>query len=144
MTDMDYKGNTTKHNGNLPVEENKSCCYFKNPNKVILNKLKVDGGLIKSSKQEKCDYIVHWNDNCVNYIELKGGDLIKAFSQVEETIKMTRKNFDSFNTSQCIIVCSRIRLPISDSTVIRLKKKMKALTGTVPIIKSQRYEYLVK
>lgn len=144
MTDMDYEGNTTKHNGDLPVGENKSCCYFKNPNKVLLNKLKVDGGLIKSSKQEKCDYIVHWNNSCITYIELKGCDLIKAFSQVEQTIKMTRKNFEGFKSSQCIIVCSRIRLPSSDSTVVRLKKKMKDLTGTVPIIKSQRHNYIVK
>ncbi len=141
---MDYKGNTTQHNSNLPVEENKSCCYFKNPSRITLNKLTVDGGLISSSKQEKCDYIVHWQGDFVAYIELKGGDLIKAFSQVENTIKLTKENFEGFKTSQCIIVCSRIRLPSSDSTIVRLKKKMKALTGTVPIIKSQRHEYLVK
>lgn len=144
MTNMDYSGNTTTHNSDLTLKENNSSCYFKNPNKETLNKLKVDGGLISSSRQEKCDYIVHWQGDFVAYIELKGGDLIKAFSQVENTIKLTKNDFKDFKTFQCIIVCSRIRLPSNDSTVLRLKKKMKALTGTAPIIKSQRYDCLVK
>ncbi len=140
---MNYDGNTTKHSGNLPLKENNSSCYFQNPNKVILNKIKVDGGLVTSSKQEKCDYIVHWDNNNVAYIELKGGDLVKAFSQIENTIKMTYSQFNSFKNSQCIIVCSRMRLPKNDSTMMRLKKKMKVLTGNAPIIKSQRHNYLV-
>lgn len=144
MTRMDYDGNTTKHNSDLTLKENKSSCYFKNPSKVTLNKLKVDGGLINSSNHEKCDYIVHWNDCYVIYIELKGGDLIKAFSQIENTIKMTYSQFNSFKNSQCIIVCSRMRLPKNDSTMMKLKKKMKVLTGNVPIIKSQRHDYIVK
>lgn len=141
---MDYEEYTTEHNSDLPLTENKSCCYFRNPKRIKLEKIKVDGGLISSTEQEKCDYIVHWQDNFVAYIELKGGDLIKVFSQIENTIKLTKENFEGFQTFQCIIVCSRIRLPSNDSTVIRLKKQMKALTGTVPIIKSQRHEYLVK
>lgn len=141
---MNYEANTTEHNSDLTLKENKSSCYFKNPSKITLNKIKVDGGLITSSEHEKCDYIVHWQGNCVAYIELKGGDLIKAFSQVENTIKLTKDNFEGFKNSQCIIVCSRIRLPSNDSTILRLKKKMKALTGSVPIIKSQKHEYIVK
>lgn len=144
MTKMDYDGNTTKHNSDLTLKENRSSCYFKNPSKVTLNKLKIDGGLINSSKQEKCDYIVHWNDSVVTYIELKGGDLIKAFSQIESTIIMTKRQFSHFKNSQCIIVCSRMRLPKNDSTMMRMKKKMKKITGNSPIITSQRHDYVVK
>ena len=143
MTNMDYDKYTTEHSSDLPLKENRSCCYFRNPNKIKLKKIQVDGGLISSSKQEKCDYIVHWQDSCVAYIELKGSDLIKAFSQVESTIRVTKYEFDSFKTAQCVIVCSRIRLPKSDSTVTKLKKKMKELTGTVPIVCSQQYNYVV-
>lgn len=144
MKQLNYSKHTTLHTSDLPLSENKSSCLFKNPNKVRINKIKVDNGLIASSKEEKCDFIVHWEDKHVVYIELKGGDLNKAFSQVKNTIKLTQSMFSNFQIIQCVIVCSRMRIPKNDTTMMRLKREMKKLTGNVPIIQSQRYIYTVK
>lgn len=144
---MDYASHTTIHRSDLPVDENGRCCHFDNPHKLKLHKVRVDNGLISSSKFEKCDYITHWidskNKEHVIYIELKGCDIKKAFSQVETTILKTEGRFGNSEIRKCIIVCSRVRKPKIDSTVTKLKKKMKELTGTVPVVCSQQHRYIV-
>lgn len=142
---MNYKENTTKHSSDVTLKENKSSCYFQNPNKVILNKLKVDGGLISSQKHEKCDYIVHWRDNkkdeYVVYVELKGCDIKKALSQIMSTIITTNDKFSSYKFRKSVVVCSRF--PKSDSTTHRLTLELKKKQNVTLEIKSRQCEVRV-
>lgn len=106
--ELDYISHTKTKSGNISVTENKVRCIFENKLKIDINEIHVDNGLISSQTVEKCDYIVYWeSDNSfVYYIELKGSDVSKAYSQILSTIKLTENKFEDFNDKNCVIVCS--------------------------------------
>lgn len=139
---MDYEANTTVHQGNVSLIENKMKCMFINEPKLDLYKIKVDRGLIKEPI-EKCDYIVHWLDEVshVFYVELKGSDVPKALSQLIATIDLTKEKFANFTDKNCVIVCSRY--PQEDSTIQRFKKQLHQLGYTLHP-KSRIFEYKIK
>lgn len=139
---MDYEKHTVKHIGNVSLSEKKSSCLFKNPNKIDVYKVKVDGGLI-SDYRERCDYLVHWEkeqNSFVFFVELKGGDVDKACRQLERTIDYTKEKFGDFENKHCIIVCSKY--PSVDSTVQRYKQIMKKKGFDVQI-KTNKFEYTI-
>lgn len=47
---------------------------------------KVDGGIISDKAQRKCDYAFWTEEDCVYFIELKGGDYSRAMTQLHSTI----------------------------------------------------------
>ncbi len=141
---LDYQANTTIHKGNVSLEENKMKCIFENKAKIELHKVKVDGGLLNSSANEKCDYLVHWeqkNNKIVFYVELKGCDVKKAETQLISTINLTKDKFAQFDNKNCVIVCSRF--PKQDTTIMKLKKKFKSMGFTLAV-QSRQFSYRVK
>ncbi|MBS9780726.1 MAG: hypothetical protein KGV51_08885 [Moraxellaceae bacterium] len=141
---LDYQANTTTHKGNVSLEENKMKCIFENKAKIELHKVKVDGGLLNSSANEKCDYLVHWeqkNNKIVFYVELKGCDVKKAIQQLISTINLTKDRFAQFDNKNCVIVCSRF--PQQDSTMIKLKKQLKGMGYTLHT-KNRLFSYTVR
>ena len=123
--ELDYISHTKTKSGNISVTENKVTCIFENKLKIDINEIHVDNGLISSQTVEKCDYIVYWeSDNSfVYYIELKGSDVSKAYSQILSTIKLTENKFEDFNDKNCVIVCSSY--PQENSTIQRYKLLLK-------------------
>ena len=49
-------------------------------------RFKVDDGIVTDKTQPKCDYALWTEENCLYFIELKGGDYSKALTQVHHTI----------------------------------------------------------
>ena len=71
------------------VSENKVSYTINNINRQTTFKFIVDGGLIDSVDQEKCDYLMMFPD-CVKafFIELKGQGWEKAVSQLVNTVRI--------------------------------------------------------
>jgi len=67
---------------------------FEIVSKEEFTKIKIDGGLIISQQIEKCDFGFIRNSNGDFYfVELKGKDIDKAYSQIINTIKHFETNF---------------------------------------------------
>ncbi|GAB4294848.1 MAG: hypothetical protein Fur0025_31680 [Oscillatoriaceae cyanobacterium] len=126
----------------IVVEENKRKYILNNKAQKKICKITIDGGVIDSQTQSKCDYmmVVCQGDKVskntdlgeiVYLIELKGKDLIKAVDQL--TLTMTY--FDYENNTQVFAraVVSKVTEPKSsidtDSRVVKLRKLLKKYGG---------------
>lgn len=71
---------------------------YKNPNANLLHLHEVDGCLMPSKTDEKCDFLLL---NCEKkkafFIELKGSDLLKATSQIRTAIDFLKKDLAEFS-----------------------------------------------
>lgn len=140
---MDYANNTIiKTDKIIKLQENKSTCIFNNPNQISISVVKVDGGLITDNHQSKCDYLLHWQketEQVVFFIELKGGDIEKAFEQLTNTIQLTKQKFGNFQSKHCVVVCTKVA-PKLTTTIQKFQKTMKKQGFNVHV-KSLKYEY---
>jgi hypothetical protein len=67
---------------------------FEIVSKEEFTKIKIDGGLITSQQIEKCDFgFVRHSNGEFYFVELKGKDIDKAYSQIVNTIKHFETNF---------------------------------------------------
>jgi len=91
-------------------------CYqngkeFKINNKTgrFVNKVEVDGCLIKDENEEKCDYLFEIDNpiSFVFYVELKGKKLQKACDQLGNTIKICKQRHHNI-VKECYIISSRV------------------------------------
>lgn len=61
---------------------------FVNQNCIKIRKIKIDKCVFEANDPERCDYLLIPSDNeFQHYVELKGGAIRKALSQIENTIK---------------------------------------------------------
>ena len=68
-----------------------------NPSRKVGVCLKIDGGLIKSTKQNKCDGGLLLDDNRLYLVEFKGKDYVHAVEQLKETKKYFENNYSKYN-----------------------------------------------
>ncbi|WP_199247514.1 hypothetical protein [[Phormidium] sp. ETS-05] len=138
-----YPECTVCQTGKLIVaEEHKRKYILNNKAQNQICKIRIDGGVIDSQTQSKCDYmmVVCQSDKgskntdsgeIVYLIELKGKDLIKAVEQLTQTMTY----FDYENNSQVFAraVVSKVTEPKSsidiDSRVVKLRKMLKKYGG---------------
>lgn len=143
---MDYEKYTIiKTDKIIKLQENKSTCIFNNLNQISISVVKVDGGLITDNTQSKCDYFLHWQketEQVVFFIELKGGDIEKAFEQLNNTIQLTKQKFAEFQQKHCVVVCTKVA-PQLNPTIQKFQKLMKK-QGFNLQVKSLKYEYDIK
>ena len=100
-----------------------------NDNCKMISEFIVDGCIIKDDR-EKCDFmLLDYDGKKVYFIELKGSDLSKAYSQLVETIRFF-KNYEKFqiNILKNYKILARIVL----------------IKGNVPNIRYRSYDALVK
>ena len=126
----------------IVAEENKRKYILNNKAQKKICKIRIDGGVIDSQTQSKCDYmmVVCQSDKgsqttdsgeIVYLIELKGKDLIKAVEQLTQTMTY----FDYENNPQVFAraVVSKVTEPKSsidiDSRVVKLRKMLKKYGG---------------
>ena len=70
------------------LEEKKAKIVFKNKNKNVVRKIKIDDCVITDTATKRCDYLViPTNTNIEHYVELKGSDLSHAVKQLTSAIK---------------------------------------------------------
>lgn len=140
---MDYEKYTIiKMDKIIKLQENKPTCIFNNLNQISISVVKVDGGLITDNTQSKCDYLLHWQketEQVVFFIELKGGDIEKAFEQLTNTIQLTKQKFGNFQSKHCVVVCTKVA-PKLTTTIQKFQKIMKKQGFNVHV-KSLKYEY---
>lgn len=96
-----------------------------------LSKYHVDGCLINDDGS-KCDFLLL---NCTKeisyFIELKGSDLPKAIDQIDRSIDVLHKDFNSFSVEARIVLTRVNTIDLKMSKLIRLERKLKKLNGTL-------------
>jgi hypothetical protein len=145
ICDCGYDACSHESNGpRLPVKENRSEFVFLNPNRNCVHRVKVDGCYIKGH-QPRCDYIIHSensdNEEEVLYIELKGRNLERAYTQLKETIQHCAHKHQN-STKLAWIVASRC--PKSSPATQRARLKFRKETGVTLNWATLRAEYTSK
>lgn len=90
------ESNDIRSNFTLKGEHNRSWTA-ENPGKRIGLRLKIDGGLIVSTKQNKCDAGLLLDDDRFFLVEFKGKDCKHAAEQLCETKKYFQREYSSFD-----------------------------------------------
>jgi hypothetical protein len=90
------ESNDNRSNFTLNGEHNRSWTA-ENPGKRIGLRLKIDGGLIVSTKQNKCDAGLLLDDDRFFLVEFKGKDCKHAAEQLCETKKYFESEYSSFD-----------------------------------------------
>jgi hypothetical protein len=137
-----YRGCTNCSEGKLVVaEENKRKYILQNPCQKKVCKVRIDGCVIPSQSQRKCDYLMiicesklaNDQESDIYFIELKGRDLISAVEQLTQTIKYFQtERYKVTGKVFARAVLSQVVKPKSievDSRVIALRKLLKKFGG---------------
>ena len=106
---MDYNKCTSEvSDPNIVVKEKRSSFQLRNPQRLSIKKIQVDGCLIDDDR-ERCDWLlVVGNDNTrALYIELKGSDIDKAIKQLTATLIYTKSDFVEAKR-ECFVVSTRV------------------------------------
>ncbi|MBR6658526.1 MAG: hypothetical protein IKL19_00450 [Paludibacteraceae bacterium] len=90
------QSNDNRSNFTLEGEHRRSWTA-ENPDKRIGLRLKIDGGLIVSTKQNKCDAGLLLDDDRFFLVEFKGKDYKHAAEQLGETKKYFQREYSSFD-----------------------------------------------
>ncbi len=106
----------------IVVSENKRKFTLVNPDCKSIEKIKVDGCLIDDNR-ERCDYLFEIDCPCelAIYLELKGRNIEKAYSQLVSTLGYLSSSHSSLKR-ECHIVASRV--PRAGPKVQELKAKL--------------------
>lgn len=104
-----------------------------NTTKKRVIKYRVDGGIISSYTEQKCDYAVYVEGDCIYLVELKGADYGHALEQIEATLdKLIRNPQIETSSVNGRVVLTRGKLPnLRYSKETSLDKKLKKLNGTL-------------
>lgn len=133
---MDYaKHTTTVKDPIVVVQENRSKFELINKNRINVDKVQVDGGLISCSNTEKCDWILSYKSqsDTALFIELKGCDIDKAISQLVSTLGHTKDKYQS-HIKKCFAVTTRI--PKHGSTMRKKALDFHNKTKTILVVKN--------
>ena len=132
--DSDYIESDGQHSI-IQVSDKGNPCQWRgnNKSKKRVIKYRVDGGIITSKFESKCDYAVWVEGDRLYFIELKGSDYSHALEQIDSTleklIKDARVDVSSVNGR---IVLTRSKVPnIRYSKEMSLNKKLIKLNGTL-------------
>lgn len=110
----------------FPAEENHCRHEMHNPRRDMGRQFQVDGGVFpKGGGLERCDWLL-LNDTRKDayYIELKGKDIHKAISQIENTIREIHPSIQDYDV-YCRIVYHTNSHHVTGSEVTQWKKRYK-------------------
>ena len=112
-----------------------SPCKWKglNNKKKRVIKYRVDGGIITSMAESKCDYAVYVEGDAIYLIELKGANYNHALEQIDATLdKLIKTPGIETGSVNGRIVLTRGRVPgIKYSKEASLEKRLKKLNGSL-------------
>lgn len=133
-----YPHCTSCSNGSkIVVKENKRKYVLQNPSGKEICTVRIDGCVISSQKQAKCDFmIIVCNTRDVYFIELKGRDIFHGVEQLNQTIDYFKNEIHGKVFVR--IVVSKVVHPKAtietDARVKRLKDKFKKFGGNFEYI----------
>lgn len=121
------KCTTTVRDTLVTVSEKNKRFFVENKKRVKIHKTQVDGCLF-DAKVEKCDWIIHYHDqhHRAHFIELKGTDIKKGYSQLRSTLRLTQEHF-ARHEKRCHIVCHHVQK--AGPKAQQLAKRFKKETG---------------
>lgn len=119
-------------------KSSKNYIIFKNPDRIDITKVIIDGCVIKSGL--RCDYLLIVPDKKYYFIELKGNDIVQAINQLEQTILFVQQQ-RRINEKKCSI--SSYHFPAFDSSIQRKVKLFKAKNNAILIIRNSKFEHSI-
>lgn len=135
---LEYAPFRAGNHSTFTSSENGCTHVGKNVDRDAVRQFKVDGGIIpKNAPDSRCDYLL-LNDKkeTAYFIELKGSDIEKAISQVENSIAMFRHEIPQYKIFRRIVYRTGshdVRL----SSVTRWKKRF---GNNGAIVSERKYE----
>lgn len=113
-------------------DRSKRCYRGMNPDEKLFCRYLVDGGLITTKKQAKCDYlIIGGSEQKAYFIELKGGDITHAAKQIDSTLDELEEDLDGFVLFGRIVLSHTSRIDLRSATIIALRKRLARRSGTL-------------
>lgn len=112
--------------------ENRKYILVNDSNKEVVVYL-VDGGIITTTSEKKCDYAIYTEDDLLILVELKGSDYLKALEQINNTITLLIKNQSiKLSKMHARVVLSRMPTPaIITTEEKKLKDRLKIYKGNL-------------
>ncbi len=100
-----------------------------NTNQTKLSKFIVDDCLLKEfGREQKCDYLFLYetiNNKIATFIEMKGGDIIKAINQINSSINILQIELQGYEI-QARIISTKVFAPnLISAEFKKLKEKIK-------------------
>ncbi|MFM2477313.1 hypothetical protein [Celerinatantimonas sp. MCCC 1A17872] len=117
----------------INMHENKTCVNIENSSRFTYYKIHVDCKDADPTKR-KCDYIVFKNASekdehqLALYVELKGGGVARASSQIQQTLRDTEKDFKDY-LKKCFVISTGV--PKMRGELQRIKKEFKQKTNLI-------------
>ena len=139
-----YMSHCDPHQKNI-VSRDGNGCYHRadNVDECSVRQYYIDGEVISDNQIVKCDKLVLNDDRrTAYYIELKGSDIIKAISQVENTRALLKKDLLQY-TSYYRIIYKTGTHDVNSSATIKWKERCgrDSKTGkAIAIVRNRKYE----
>ena len=97
------------------VSEKGKTFQLENKNKVEVACVRIDDCVFKQEDGIKCDFLFEIEaKKKLYYVELKGSDILKAISQIHETMKQTRLVYPGWVYEARIVASGKIPAGVSD------------------------------
>lgn len=126
----DHRCSTCNRNQEVVAREGRRTYRLRNPSAKLICKVRIDGCYITDG--EKCDYlIIDCEGRDARFVELKGGDLLKAVDQIRATVERLRPDVEACQKVSARIVLSKVRVPNfrNEPKVLRLEKLLRRRGG---------------
>ena len=125
----------------MEPKQRKSRYKLINENNIEIVVYRVDGGIITSQEESKCDFAIYTDNKLLILVELKGGDYKHALEQLLNTIKLLlAKPEVKVRQLNARVVLSRMRVPnIQISEEKQLVKLLKTKYGDGNFGKKAQY-----
>lgn len=125
----------------MEPKQRKSRYKLINENNIEIVVYRVDGGIITSQEESKCDFAIYSKQKLLILVELKGGDYKHALEQLLNTIKLLFfKPEVKVQQLNARVVLSKLRVPnIQISEEKQLIKLLKTKYGNGNFDKKTQY-----
>ena len=114
----------------IVFKENRSKLVIENTKRKNVRRIEVDGCVLKEGL--RCDYLMITENNTEYFIELKGGDVQHALSQLKTTINHISED-PKHGLKHCFIICTRH--PALTPKIQRMKMELKRKFNSLLTIK---------
>jgi len=122
------------------ADENGKKYHLNNISGLTIRKVKVDKCFLQDIGEKRCDYLMDSDDlKRVFFIELKGGDLIKAVKQIYSTIEYLKPEFMDYRIDARIVGTRNVPKIKNVPDYVKLFKLVRHTNGEIKISTNRFY-----